>query len=295
MSRAVISVGNINIDLSFYTPRFPERDSEMEAEGFTVSHGGAAANFAAGVSRLGIGCGIVGCVGRDRFGKDAVDSLRGEGVWTGSILECDLETGTVGTIVDTGGGTRTMIAWRGANRMLLDAVRRADLRGSRHIHVSNVPKEVLVEILKRRGEAQASFDPGGSAGEYAPEDLEGIDLIILNESELREITRGEGCAKDLLEADRAVVLKQGAQGATLYKGEAVLRCGAFKVKVADTTGAGDAFDAGFVSALLYGEGLEAALRWGCATAALKIQKRGARAGLPSLEELRSFLDMHMGQ
>lgn len=290
LSRSVTSVGNINIDLSFYTNRFPEKDSEIEAEGFSVSHGGSAANFAVGVSRLGIDCGIVGCVGRDRFGKDAVDNLRDEGVWTGYVLECDLETGTVGTIAERDGGTRTMIAWRGANRMLLEAVRRAEISGSRHIHISNVPREVLVEVMKRRGEAQVSFDPGGSASMYVPEDLKGIDFIMLNDMELRKIMREGKSVKDLLAVAGAVVLKQGSQGATLYKRGEAMRCGAFRVQVADTTGAGDAFDAGFISALLYGKGLGEAVRWGCATAAIKIQKKGARAGLPSLEELRSFLD-----
>lgn len=295
MSRSVMSVGNVNVDLSFYTNRFPEKDSEIEAEGFLVSHGGAAANFAVGVSRLGIDCGIVGCVGRDRFGKDAVDNLRDEGVWTGHVLECDLETGTVGTIVERSGGTRTMIAWRGANKMLLEAVRRAEISGSRHIHISNVPREVLVEVMRQRGNAQVSFDPGGSAALYAPEDLKGVDFVFLNDSELRKIARDGNREKKLLAVAGAVVVKQGAKGVALYKGEVVLRFGAFRVDVIDTTGAGDAFDAGFVSAVLYGKGLEEALRWGCATAAMKIQKKGARTGLPRLEELRSFLDRQTAQ
>lgn len=285
-----MSVGNINIDLLFYINRFPEKDSEIEAEGFFVSHGGAAANFAVAVSRLGIDCGIVGCVGMDRFGKDAVDNLRDEGVWTGNVLEYDLETGTVGTIVERGGGTRTMIAWRGANRILLEAVRRADISGSKHIHISNVPKEVLVEAMRHSGNAQVSFDPGGSAGLYVPEDLRGIDFVLLNDSELMKIARDGNSEKDLLAVAGAVIVKQGAKGVELYKGNDILRCGAFKVDVVDTTGAGDAFDAGFISAVLYGKGLEEALRWGCATAAIKIQKKGARAGLPRIEELRSFLD-----
>ncbi|MEJ5293532.1 MAG: carbohydrate kinase family protein [Candidatus Methanosuratincola sp.] len=295
MRPSVISVGNINIDISFYTPRFPEKDSEIEAEGFSVSHGGGAANFATGISRLGIECGIVGCVGRDRFGMDAVASLREEGVWTQNVLECDTETGTVGTIVERGGGTRTMIAWRGANRMLLEAVRRADLSGSRHVHISNVPREVLFEVMERKGKARVSFDPGGSAGLYDPEDLEGVDFILLNESELRKIVGDERGTGKLLAVAGTVVEKQGARGATLYMEGSVIRSPAFKADVVDTTGAGDAFDAGFVSALLYGNGLEAALRWGCAAAALKIQRKGAREGLPRLERLLSFLGGSEGE
>ncbi len=291
MDPAVASVGNINIDIAFYTQECPEKDSEAEADGFMVSHGGSAANFAVGISRLGIDCGIVGCVGSDQFGKDALEALRAEGVRTTWIFECEMETGAVGTIVEAKGGTRTMIAWRGANRMILEAVRRSPLGGSRHIHVSNVPREVLLEVMARRGDASVSFDPGGSSRVYTPEDLAGIDFLMLNESELEGILRGRMGIKDLLPSVGRVVLKQGARGATLYERGGILRCEPFRAEAVDTTGAGDAFDAGFIAALLYGEGLGEALKWGSAAAALKIRKKGARAGLPRLEELCKFLDM----
>ncbi|MBC7120178.1 MAG: carbohydrate kinase family protein [Candidatus Methanosuratus sp.] len=288
MERDVIAIGNINIDLTFYTREYPARDSETAADGFMASHGGSAANFAVGLSRLGVSCGIVGCVGRDVFGRMAVEELKRNGVGTEEILECEIGTGAVGIIVE--GGSRTMIAWRGANGMLVEAIRQCNIGRPRHIHLSNVPREALREVVGRKGMASLSFDPGGAAGGYSPDDLDGVDYLMLNEAELEAVLKGSSSMSGLLRRLKAIVVKQGERGATLYSKGGEVYCQAFRVEVLDTTGAGDAFNAGFVSSVLMGHDLNEALRWGCGSAALKIQKKGARKGLPTIEELTNFLD-----
>ncbi len=284
MGTKVASVGNINVDFAFYMREFPARDSESPAEGFMLSHGGSAANFAVGVARLGMPCSVVGCVGRDLFGKDAIEALKGEGVGTEGVLECDLGTGAVCVLVE--GGRRTMVAWRGANEMLAEAVKRADFSGCRLIHIANAPKRAFLEVVVRKGAAMLSFDPGGGAGQFSPNDLAGVDFLLLNEEELGLI----GGIQAALGAVGAVAVKRGARGASYYSREMEAHCPAFAAKALDSTGAGDAFDAGFIAAALGGRGADEALRWGCGAAALKIRKRGARGGLPTAKELMDFLD-----
>lgn len=282
----VVAVGNINIDLVFLTPRYPGRDEETLAKGFFVSHGGSAANFAVGVSRLGIKCAMVGCVGGDHFGKTAIDALKGEGVGTEGVLVCDTGTGIVCVIVD--GEHRSMIAWRGANAKILEAVRQRGIGTPRLVHVSNVSKEVLSEVVGRKAGAKVSFDPGGAAVEFALEDLHGVDLLFLNESELA-ILLGGCPQEEILEVVETVVVKKGPKGAALLTEGVEVSCPAFSVNVVDTTGAGDAFDAAFVAALMRGRSPKEALVWGCGGAALKIQSAGARGGLPSLKQLMVLL------
>lgn len=284
MGGKVASVGNINVDLAFYISEFPRRDSESLAEGFMLSHGGSAANFAVGIARLGMPCSVVGCVGRDPFGRHALEALRGEGVGTEGLLECDLGTGTVCVLVE--GGRRTMVAWRGANEMIVEAAKRADFSGYKLIHIANVPKRVFQEVMKRKGGAMVSFDPGGGARQFSPNDLAGVDFLLLNEEEIGII----GGVQAALGAVGAVAVKRGGRGASYYSMEREAHCPAFAAKAVDTTGAGDAFDAGFIAATLGGMGAEEALRWGCGAAALKIRKRGAREGLPTAKELADFLD-----
>lgn len=287
-----VSIGNINVDLTFYTNEYPAKDSEVRAEWFDVSMGGSAANTAVGLSRLGIPCAMVGCVGRDEFGRMSIESLRREGVGTDWVIECDIGTGVAGVIVE--GESRTMIAWRGANTNLLNALRRCRFDGTGLIHLSNVPRGVFVEAMARRGNALVSFDPGGSASEYRAEDLKGVDILLVNKAEAEEISGGMG-VRILSEAAGAVVVKQGERGASLIARDKELRCDAFKTNLVDTTGAGDAFDAGFLAAVMVGKSWDEALRWGCGAGGMKVRERGARRGMPTRSELEEFLSARAGR
>ena len=282
-----VCIGNINVDLTFRTDEFPKRDSEVEAGGFEICMGGSAANVAVGLSRLGIPCAVVGCVGRDE-----VEELAREAVETGWVVRCGLGTGVVGVIVE--GGSRTMIAWRGANSYLLNALRRCKIDRAELVHISNVPRDVFAEAMARRGGAMVSFDPGGAASEYRAVDLGGVDFLLMNESEAEEISGGAGIRK-LCERAGAVVVKEGERGARLISKDGELRRKAFKADVVDATGAGDAFDAGFLAAVLLGKGREEALRWGCGAGGMKVRTRGARRGMPTKGELEGFLSTALGE
>ncbi|MCX8182015.1 MAG: carbohydrate kinase family protein [Candidatus Methanomethyliaceae archaeon] len=284
----VLSAGNINIDLSFLINKLPDLDGEETAD-LEIFHGGSAANFAVGVSRLGLKAGILGCVGDDEFGREAICELKKAGVVTDFVrVSKGKRTGTVCVLVDKSGGRR-MLAYRGANVELESLVE--DLPEAKFIQLCNVSRNVLMKIKKSRGRARISLDPGGSVVELTPEDLDGVDLLLLNELECRLLTRSEyreGTRK-LSEYVRQVVVKLGERGAYAFDGREEKIQRALRVKVVDTTGAGDAFDAGFITAFIKGMGIEECLRWGIATASLKIQRRGAREGLPTLVELEEFL------
>ncbi|MGB8507735.1 MAG: carbohydrate kinase family protein, partial [Pyrinomonadaceae bacterium] len=102
---------------------------------------------------------------------------------------------------------------------------------------------------------------------------------------LREVKARTGCA--------LVGMTRGERGALLYHDGNFLEAPAFAVPggCRDTTGAGDAFHAGFLYGLLQGEEIEASLTLGCAVAALKCRDLGARAALPVAQELSAFLSM----
>jgi len=296
----VLAVGNINIDLSFYARRSPKSDEEILAKDFTLFHGGSAANFAVATSRLGLRSGILGCVGADSFGEEALSALRAEGVstkFTGSAKT--RKTGAVCVVVEEN-GLRRMIAYRGANEELMRVVKehagKGYLQKAGVIQLSNVNKSVLREVLRSKS-AIVSLDPGGESGQLDVEDLEGLDIILLNEAECESLTLldYEKGAEVLSKRIGTVVVKQGDRGAFVKSGRRLLRQPAFSVEVTDTTGAGDAFDAGFIAATCASKSLEEALLWGSGVAALKIQRKGARNGLPYMRELLAFLASKKGK
>ncbi|MGC8936299.1 MAG: carbohydrate kinase family protein [Candidatus Methanomethylicaceae archaeon] len=288
----IISIGNINIDLSFFIDKLPDLDGEESGE-LEIFHGGSAANFAVGASRLGIKTGILGCVGDDGFGREALEELRKEGVVTKFVRVLKgRRTGMVCVLVDRNGGRR-MVAHRGANveiGSILDHLPQAKL-----FQLCNVSRDVLIKFKKLAcGKAKTALDPGGNAAHLSPKDLDGIDVLVLNELECRLLTGSdykEG-AKMLSEYVNLVVVKRGERGAYAFDGIEKIFQRAFSVRAVDTTGAGDAFDAGFMAAFIKGMDVKTCLLWGVATASLKIQKRGARTGLPTIHELMDFLSKY---
>jgi ribokinase len=151
---------------------------------------------------------------------------------------------------------------------------------------------VIRSVLGNRN-ALVSVDPGGEARKLRPDDLKGIDVLLMNEVECASMTGLDyrGGAEVLRGFAGTVVVKRGEKGAfAVGQGsKEEVEAAAFRVDVADTTGAGDAFDAGFMAALICGRHLREALTWGAGAAAMKIQKRGARNGLPTRRELMEFL------
>ncbi|MEM3039947.1 MAG: carbohydrate kinase family protein [Candidatus Methanomethylicaceae archaeon] len=284
----VLSVGNINIDLSFFINKLPDLDGEEIAD-LEIFHGGSAANFAVGLSRLGLKVGILGCVGDDQFGREAIDELSRAGVATEFVtIMKGKRTGIVCVLVDRSGGRR-MLAHRGANAEL-DSILK-NLPDAKFLQLCNVSRNVLMKIKGSQRQARMSIDPGGGVVELMPEDLDGIDVLLLNELECKFLTGSdyrEG-ARKLAEYVGNVVVKLGDKGAYAFDGKEEKFQRALRVNVVDTTGAGDAFDAGFMAAFINRMNVEECLRWGIATASLKIQRRGAREGLPTLLELKEFL------
>lgn len=283
----VISIGNINIDLSFYVDTIPDLDSEVLSN-LEIFHGGAAANLAVGIARLGLKVGIIGCVGDDEFGKMAIKDLKENNVSTDFIKVVKGKiTGVVCVIVEKN-GNRRMIAYRGANEFLENAIE--EIPPTKYLQLCNVNKRVLNKV-KDKAKSKISLDPGGRIVELKLEDLEGIDILFMNEIECKKLTNMDykNGAKLISKYVKLVVIKLGAKGAYLFNGNFEKYVPAMNVEVVDTTGAGDAFDAGFLVAMIKGFNVEECLKWGIAAASIKIQKKGARNGLPTIDELIKFL------
>jgi ribokinase len=286
----IVAVGNINIDLSFYTDRMPNKEGEVLSRDFMISNGGSAANFAYAASRLGLKVSMLGCVGDDPLGAEGVMELEGAGVECGWIKRvAGKRTGAVCVLVDRHGGRR-MIAYRGANEELTSVVG-GEIPEAKLIHLSNVDWEVLAKVLKAGIGSHISLDPGGEAKRLGLGSLVGVDILLLNEQECRDLTGlpfREG--RDLLARKvSTVVIKLGSQGAYLVKGSKRMLQPPFAVRVRDTTGAGDSFDAGFLCGFIEGMDMDTCLHFGQAVAAMKIGGRGARSNLPSKGEMINFL------
>ena len=252
--------------------------------------GGSAANAAAWLAAAGARPVLVGCVGDDEQGRQAHGELAAAGVDARLAVDPELPTGTCIVLVGRD-GERTMVPDAGAN----DALKEEDLADELlepggHLHVAGYAllregsRPAARAAIRRALTAgmSVSVDPSSSAL-LSPEFVdwaEGAGLLLPNVPEVLALTGAadpEPAARALARRFPEVVVTLGAEGALWTDGNEVLRVPAVQVEaVRDTTGAGDAFVAGLLSARMDGAVKDEALSAGCRLAARAVQQSGAR-------------------
>jgi len=225
----------------------------------SVQGGGSAANTAAWAASIGTDVALVCRVGDDDRGRAAVAEL--PGVDVRATVDSEWPTGTCIVVVEPG-GERTMLPDPGANDAPLGEIPLGD-----HLHVVGYallregPRASALAAIERARAAgmTVSVDPSSWAL-LRPGAIPPVDLLLPNEREAEYLGGGE------------MVVKLGARGARWGD----VHVAAEPAEVVDTTGAGDAFAAGFLSARLSGAGRREALEAGCRLAARAVAQVGAR-------------------
>jgi sugar/nucleoside kinase (ribokinase family) len=279
-SPRVVVVGDVAVDL-LVTPERPAVPGADVPARIRTAAGGAGANTAAWLARLGADVTLVARVGDDPAGRAAAGDLRTAGVRPVLAVDPQLPTCTVLALLAD--GDRTMFSDRGAAARLAVSDLPV-LDGADHLHLSGY---VLLEDGSRAAGLAAlaaarstglstSVDPQ-SAASLTPAFrswVRGVDLLLPNVDELGAL----GGAAALRDDVGAVVVTDGERGAYWEDARGRWSAPAPVVEVVDATGAGDAFDAGVLMAWLRGAGPEEALRSGCAAGAAAVGGQGARPG-----------------
>jgi ribokinase len=288
MSRIVV-VGDVMVDIVVRLSEPLARGSDAPAT-IRFHGGGSAANTAAWLAAAGAESVLVGTVGDDERGREARAGLVTHGVKTRLAVDPELPTGTCLVLVGPD-GERTMAPDAGANDAL-DERDLADelLADGDHLHVSGYSllrsgsRDASRAAIARASDAgmTVSVDPSSSAL-LSPDFLDwagGAGLLLPNASEAHALTGEsdpERAARALAERFGEVVVTLGPAGALWTDGEAVLRAAAEPVdEVVDSTGAGDAFAAGLLTARVAGMSTTEALAAGCRLAARAVSQPGAR-------------------
>jgi ribokinase len=296
MDGGLVVVGSVNVDLVVRVRRLPAPGETVIGGTFLRSPGGKGANAAAAAARLGAQTWMVGLVGPDAFGEEARSDLQAAGVDVGLLGTGTAHTGVAAVLVDQGGGNLIAVA-SGANGEVSAArVREAFDRigAGRAVVLANleVPDEAVgagAEVAAERGWPFV-LNPA-PARSLPPEVLRRAAVVVANGIEAAML----GSAEGILESGAgAVVVTRGQEGADLHRpGLPPHHQPPFRVAVADTTGAGDAFSAALALALLEDRPLEDGVRLGAAAGALACREVGARGGLPDRAELDRFAS-HQG-
>lgn len=306
MSKVVV-LGDIVVDVLAPVDLYPPKGGHALAAEMHMAAGGSAANTALVLGRFGVDVTILGRVGVDPLAEIPLTALRQAGVDLAHVRRDPTAMTALLFVVVTPDGERTMFGTRGASGRLGPEDVAADaLRGARWLHLSGY---TLLEAggqaaVRRAVElAQAaripiSLDVGvGPSYQRRSELLEllpALQIILPNEDEACDLT-GEAdvrrAAQALREAGvREVVITRGHAGCHVATPAGSFDLPAFTVGAVDATGAGDAFNAGWIAARLAGLDVRASALLATALGSLKATIRGAGAALPGPRQLLAFLE-----
>lgn len=302
----VFCMGHANLDIMVYSALRTRPGGDFLVKDLEVQPGGSAANTAVALARLGSRVSFIGRVGNDVLGDFIDRTLRREGVDVRLIQRDQAEPTGTAVIFVLRGGEKTMFAFVGANgNVTLDSKQYKRLRRANLFHLSGYS---LVEktsgdtalVLMRQAKkyrVKISIDlglrPTQSKSQMMETAMRLADILIANEVEA-SLLSGEkdpfsAGHKLLLLGPAIVVIKLGKHGAALFTEKKMAYHKGYRVSVTDTTGAGDAFNAGFISASLQGFDFDESLAFANAVAAIKVMGKGAQASLPRTGEVVEFM------
>ena len=301
----LLVLGDANPDLVLsggeVEPAFGQAERLVDHANLTI--GGSGGILACGAARLGLRVAFAGVVGADLFGTFMREQLAARGVDVrGIAVDPSRPTGV--TVVLSKPDDRAILTSLGTiGDLRAELIDPEMLRASRHVHVSSyfLQRRLaadLPELFDQVHEAGAttSVDPNwdptdgwdGGLVELLPQ----VDVFLPNEMEalrLAHISDMNEAVSRLRARAPFVVIKRGERGALGARAGEVVEVPAIPTTVVDTTGAGDSFDAGFLSAFLENEPLEEALRFAAACGALSTLAPGGTEGQPTVDEVRAAL------
>jgi len=293
----VVCFGALNVDRLYRVNRIAREDEESYIIGFKEASGGSAANTAVGLARLGLKTGFIGKVSDDREGKLLIRDFEKEGVDTkGIVILRGDRSGVVAGFVDRK-GERALYVDPGVNDFLqFEEIDLKYTQNTEFLHLTSFvgekPFRAQKNLIKTLSNVRISFDPGELYTRKGPASLLPIikssSILFLNRNEMKMLTgeEYEKGSKILLKKGAGIVaVKLGNKGCHVTDGKESHMVEPYKVKVVDTTGAGDAFCAGFLYGLMEKKDLHECGRLGNFVASKCITKAGAREGLPKVSDL----------
>ncbi|MCU4752897.1 ribokinase [Halobacteria archaeon AArc-curdl1] len=298
----VTVVGSYNAGFVIDVDEIPVPGETVLGSDFVEGPGGKGSNQAIGVARLGATASFVGCVGDDHYGDEAFDLWAREGVDVEAVERVDdVATGAGFVIVDEDGENAIAVA-PGANAELRAEHVENAREQIRNAHVVLCQLEIGDEAVERAVELASEagvrtvLNPAPARELPAPI-LESVDYLTPNATEARLLAGHEPDAdipnetvgRELLELGvGCVVMTIGEDGALIITEDDLERVPAPVVDVVDTTGAGDAFNAGFAVALTADHDVTGATRFGCRTGAHCVTAREVIPGLPTRDDLEKI-------
>lgn len=300
-------VGSYATGLTMRVERIPGAGETLLGTGYRVDFGGKGSNQAVGCARLGARVDLVAKIGKDSFGDMALGLYRDEGIDVTYVTQsAEAPTGVGFIVVEAKSGQNCIVLDPGANELLTAGDVSAAAGALTSAAVLLTQLEIPVDS------AEAALAGGRKAGAVtilnpAPVRplrtslLQFVDVLTPNETEARVLAGRapdasidpEIVARELIGLGvKQVVMTLGEKGALLVTESSKTHFPAVPVTAVDTTGAGDAFNAGLANALARSASLEEAVQFAVIVGAMAVTKDGVIPSLPRCSEVVEFCHLH---
>jgi len=313
-NNACLIVGDINIDFNFKTDYYPPEGGETHAQESVFRIGGSGCNTALILQKLGISTYLAANTGADMFAEFAISHIKSSGLDTQFIRKNASHPTGFFMILVTGAGQRTMFGNRGANavpihlsdiKMGIDQVQNVHFSG--YNLLGDDQAEAMMETMAYCHQAgkTISLDPGTHTCKAVPERileaLTMVDFFLPNEIEIEILTGEKNEDKQIRKiyntGCKTIVLKKGENGSRYTNNSADIHMPAITDKsktIHDSTGAGDSFNAGFLSSVYNGVPTKKCLQVGNAAGFLMVCSPNGPIDLLNRPDLKSDID-HMNK
>jgi len=286
-------VGHTAIDHISKVAHLPEKNCSTHITDRQVYYGGGAANIAAGIAMLGEKVTLHSCVGNDFIGSDYDQWMTRLGVGQQFFMVRDAHTPTAFMFTDESGDQMTFFEW-GASR----AFRTAEAPALPLVHMATADPEFNCRVADKS--EFVSFDPGQDVFWYNKEQLDSIisnaDILFANQHEVKQMCETLGITRDALIARVGMaIFTMSGDGSTLYTKGKEHFIPVVPVTLADPTGAGDSYRAGFLSAYVRGYDPLTCCKIGTVTASHVVEHVGCQTHLPDWSFMKARYTKNFGE
>ncbi|MEK5391356.1 ribokinase [Margalitia sp. FSL K6-0131] len=292
MSKLVV-IGSSSMDLVVSAAKRPSAGETIIGDSFKTVPGGKGANQAVAAARLGADVLMIGCVGKDNYGKAILDNFKKNNVRIDYVEPVTYyDTGTAHIILAE--GDNSIIVVKGANDLLTpdyidkakDVIQAADIV----LIQQEIPEETVeyVAELCHSFQVPLLLNPA-PAREISQNVIEKAAYLTPNEHEVTILFKGLTKDEALKKYPNKLFITEGKRGVRYFDGEKEVLVPSYKVEAVDTTGAGDTFNAAFAVALSEGKSVKESLQFANRAASLSVTKFGAQGGMPTRDEVERKL------
>ncbi|MBQ8356815.1 MAG: ribokinase [Clostridia bacterium] len=305
----IIGPGSLNVDITGYAPHLPVAGETTKGTTLRFSAGGKGSNQMVAAHRAGAEALLIG-----QRGADVLGDILGKFYAAEGISECYItatrenETGSALIEIDGRDGQNRIIVIPGANEKVgRESVLGAEKDFADADAVLTQFETTVEAVLAAKELAQKYGKPfilnPAPHIDVDKKVFDGVDFVTPNESEAEQFTgvkvaSTEDCRKAAAAffemGVKNVIITLGSRGAYFTDGKREVLVPCLKMKAVETTGAGDAFNGGFATAIAEGRDVETALKFATCTAAISVTRLGAATSMPERHEIEALLQKEFG-